>query len=113
MKILMVASEAAPFAKTGGLADVLGALPAALARLGTRSPSCCRNISRCCRRSQARLELACPSPSVPSLFAAAIDEVVHDGVRYFFVDCPQLYHRAGIYGDALGSYPDNHFASLP
>ena len=34
MKILMVASEAAPFAKTGGLADVLGALPAALAERG-------------------------------------------------------------------------------
>ena len=29
MNILMVASEATPFAKTGGLADVLGALPAA------------------------------------------------------------------------------------
>ena len=34
MKILMVASEATPFAKTGGLADVLGSLPAALVRLG-------------------------------------------------------------------------------
>ena len=34
MRILMVASEALPFAKTGGLADVLGALPRALARLG-------------------------------------------------------------------------------
>ena len=30
----MVASEAQPYAKTGGLADVAGALPAALARLG-------------------------------------------------------------------------------
>src|SRR2546427_9488897 len=32
--VLMIGSEAVPFAKTGGLADVLGALPVALARLG-------------------------------------------------------------------------------
>ena len=34
MRILMVSSEAAPYAKTGGLSDVLGALPAALRRVG-------------------------------------------------------------------------------
>src|SRR5262245_58308193 len=34
MRILTVASEGVPFAKTGGLADVIGALPVALARLG-------------------------------------------------------------------------------
>ncbi|MEI6239941.1 MAG: glycogen synthase GlgA [Planctomycetia bacterium] len=34
MRVLVVASEAAPFAKTGGLADVAGALPGALERLG-------------------------------------------------------------------------------
>src|SRR5437660_7340598 len=32
--VLIIGSEAQPFAKTGGLADVLGALPSALARLG-------------------------------------------------------------------------------
>jgi starch synthase len=34
MMVLMVAAEATPFAKTGGLADVLGALPKALHQLG-------------------------------------------------------------------------------
>ena len=34
MRVLQVASEATPFAKTGGLADVVGALPGALSRLG-------------------------------------------------------------------------------
>ena len=34
MKVLFVASEAAPFIKTGGLADVMGALPKALQTLG-------------------------------------------------------------------------------
>jgi len=34
LKVLFVASECAPFAKTGGLADVVGALPIALKRLG-------------------------------------------------------------------------------
>jgi len=37
MKILLVSSEAVPFAKTGGLADVSGALPRALARLDSPS----------------------------------------------------------------------------
>jgi len=34
MKIALLASEAVPYAKTGGLGDVIGALPAALAREG-------------------------------------------------------------------------------
>ncbi len=37
MNILLATSEAVPFAKTGGLADVSGALPVELARLGHRA----------------------------------------------------------------------------
>ena len=37
MRVLLVASEATPFAKTGGLADVVGSLPAALERAGCQA----------------------------------------------------------------------------
>ena len=42
MKILYAASEAAPFAKSGGLADVAGALPKALVRDASTPASLCR-----------------------------------------------------------------------
>lgn len=108
MKILMVASEAAPFAKTGGLADVLGALPAALAKLGDEVAVVMPNYQSVRAVDVKRTWNLLPVTVGSAYFATSIDEVLHNGVRYFFVDCPQLYHRAGIYGDALGSYPDNH-----
>ena len=40
MKILIVSSEVVPFAKTGGMADVCGALPLALERLGAEIVIC-------------------------------------------------------------------------
>lgn len=108
MKVLMVASEAAPFAKTGGLADVLGALPAALAKLGDEVAVVMPKYQSVRPEGFKRVWNLLPVTVGPSYFATAIDEVQHNGVRYFFVDCPQLYHRAGIYGDSLGSYLDNH-----
>jgi starch synthase len=108
MKILMVASEAAPFAKTGGLADVLGALPRALIELGDEVavvlPKYQGVLAEGSRRVANDLTLTAGAAS----FRAQVDELNVDGVRYFFVDCPQLYHRAGIYGDNAGSFVDNH-----
>ncbi len=107
----MVASEAAPFAKTGGLADVLGSLPVALARLGAAVAVVIpryRSVPPASTVSSFRIRVG------PHAFPAAIQEVVRQGVRYFFVDCPALYDREGIYGEADGDYPDNHvrFAAL-
>jgi starch synthase len=108
MKILMVASEAAPFAKTGGLADVLGALPRALVELGDEVavvlPKYQGVLAEGSRRVANNLTLNVGAAT----FLAQIDELNADGVRFFFVDCPQLYHRAGIYGDAKGAFVDNH-----
>lgn len=48
MKLLFVASECAPFVKTGGLADVVGALPGALAAHGADVRVLLPRLSRAC-----------------------------------------------------------------
>jgi starch synthase len=103
----MVASEAAPFAKTGGLADVLGSLPAALARLG-EEVAVLLPFYRGIPLPPAGPILRLPVQVGPHGYSVAIHEVVRHNVRYLFADCPALYDRAGIYGTAAGDYPDNH-----
>ncbi len=104
MKILMVASEAAPFAKTGGLADVLGSLPPALARLGDEVAVVLPKYRTADTRGAEPVWQAMPLWVGPHAYAVDIRRQIHRGVQYFFVDCPPLYDRAEIYGD----YPDNH-----
>jgi starch synthase len=114
MNILMVASEAAPFAKTGGLADVLGALPAALAERGERVavvlPAYRENeYPEVPREAYRNLWI----PLGPG-FSVDILEARHRGVTFYFVQCPALYDRDGIYGPGPADFPDNHlrFATL-
>ena len=108
MNILMVASEATPFAKTGGLADVLGALPAALVERGERVavvlPAYRENRYPRPRREAYRNLLIPIGPG----YMVDIQETTERGVTYYFVECPALYDRDGIYGTAAGDFPDNH-----
>jgi starch synthase len=108
MKILMVASEATPFAKTGGLADVLGALPAALAERGEQVavvlPAYRENhYPQPLRGAYRNLWI----PIGPG-YLVDIQQTTSPGVTYYFVQCPALYDRDGIYGTAFGDFPDNH-----
>jgi starch synthase len=107
-RILMVASEAAPFAKTGGLADVMGSLPAALARLGNDVAVLLPRYRNIVIAPGDRVYENLSVNVGPRRFSVGIDQVVRQGVRYFFVDCPTLYDRAGIYNEAGVDYPDNH-----
>jgi starch synthase len=108
MNILMVASEATPFAKTGGLADVLGALPEALAAGGEQVavvlPAYRENRYPYPRREAYR------SLSIPigPGYMVDIQGTTDRGVSYYFVQCPALYDRDGIYGTAAGDFPDNN-----
>src|SRR5206468_6895689 len=107
-RVLMVTSEAAPFAKTGGLADVLGALPPALAKLGEEVAVVMPRYSAASLDGAERIWQEMRLSVGPRSFTVAIDQVEKEGVRYLFVDCPPLYARAGVYNEAGVNYADNH-----
>jgi starch synthase len=107
-RVLMVASEASPFVKTGGLADVMGSLPAALVRRGEQVAVVLPRYRTADIGPAERIWHVMPLSVGGHHYVAAIDQVVRDGVRYLFVDCPPLYDRAGIYNERGHDYADNH-----
>lgn len=108
-KVLMVASEATPFAKTGGLADVLGSLPQALHKLGHEVAVVLPLYASAKRyvEHSDRVLVDHPLAVGPRTLSIDVRRVERDGVLYFLVDCPILYDRSGIYGDRSGDFPDN------
>jgi starch synthase len=104
MHILMVASEAVPFAKTGGLADVIGALPRALVRLGHSVDVIIpryRGITAGSHAGQLRVALGA------QIEQATFFEITDGGVRTILVDHPRYFDRDYLYGDSAHDYPDN------
>jgi starch synthase len=106
MRILFVASEGLPFSKTGGLADVIEALPKALVARGHEVAVVLPRY----HGTQAST-VVIPSLTVPLgsrlRFPAIVDGSLLNGVRYFFVDDPGYYDRDGIYGNSVGDFADN------
>jgi len=111
MKIAMIASESTPFAKTGGLADVVGALPASLKSLGHE------------------VIVIIPKYSAIETWETPMQRVLHsmcvwmgnteewcavdrftdiDGIRTYFVECEKYFGREGIYHDVhYNDFEDN------
>ncbi|HEX4038557.1 MAG TPA: glycogen synthase GlgA [Acidobacteriaceae bacterium] len=110
MKIVFAASECAPWARTGGLAEVVGSLPRELVALG-HNVAVYLPYYRQVRESFPEKKYAVRSITIPfgdySRFAAILDGGIHDGVQMYFVDCPELFDREGLYGTASGDYQDN------
>jgi starch synthase len=112
MKILHVASEVAPYSKTGGLADVLGALPRALAALGheiTVVTPRYRSIDPE-RFGLARRLRGLATPLGADTVAVGVFEgqaASTPRVRVYLVDHKPSFDRDGLYGDAKGDYADN------
>ena len=103
--VLIIGSEALPFAKTGGLADVLGALPPALARLGWRvSVAVPRYRGVTAGTEIERFSLLIGGrPTEVGVF----EEPLGHGARAVLIDIPEFYDRDGLYGSGAADYPDN------
>jgi starch synthase len=110
MKILLASSEVHPYSKSGGLADMVGALAKALARaghhVGVVSP-----LYRGIRERFADLQ-----PFDWNLDLPLGDRHVQAGVQvrdfdgrltFYFIDQPEFYQRAALYQDRGIDYPDN------
>ena len=105
-RILMVSSEAAPYAKTGGLADVVGALPYALQQLGHEVavliPRYRSTFRYATRRVTGPFQVQLgPYPWYPSVFTT------EQPSPFYFLDLPDFYDRDGIYNDRSGEFGDN------
>jgi starch synthase len=100
----MIGSEALPFAKTGGLADVLGALPKALIRLG-------HTVDLIIPRYRG-VNAGQPSSSIRVALGGQVDDaeistLESDGLRTIFVGHNTYFDREYLYGVADRDYPDN------
>ncbi len=111
LNILFTASEVVPFAKTGGLADVAGALPKALAKLGHNVVVV---MPRYYAIDKSKLKhvpgpLGVPMGPMGELWAGVYkDRLPNSDVPIYFIDYEAFFGRSGLYADENGfSYPDN------
>jgi starch synthase len=115
VRVLHVSSEVAPFAQSGGLADVVAGLPAAQAALGldvTVVVPLYRGVADTLAKSGIALDGGFSLPMTIGAWSPTVDiRLAQVGrVRYAFVDIPALYDRPGtLYGPGgAGEWGDNH-----
>ena len=111
MHIVFAASEAVPFVKSGGLADVLGALSREIAKLGHQVAIYLPLYAAVRPHLDKEMSYAVRSITIPyphgNRFVGIVDGGLRDGVHIYFVDCPEFFDRQGLYGNNGDSYPDN------
>ncbi len=100
MKVLYVAAEATPFAKTGGLADVAGSLPQALAADGVDVRVILPKYGMIPEKYRMAMEHVYDGELAVSWRRkfVGLDKLEHNGVTYYFVDNEEYFKREGFYG---------------
>lgn len=110
MRVAIVAAEIGPYAKAGGLADVIGALPQALARHGVETSV----IVPGCRALIEKLSTTVVADGLGIMMGADREpfRILRadgaGGVAIYLIDHPEFFDRDGIYGDRGAAYPDNN-----
>jgi starch synthase len=108
MHIAFAASECVPFSKTGGLADVVGALPRALVALGHQVSV---YVPRYRQTKLTDAQIVVRSITVPFddhyRFCSVVSAGKQGGVQFYFVDYAPFFDRDALYGTSAGDYPDN------
>ena len=108
MHIAFAASECVPFSKTGGLADVVGALPKAVAQLGHKVSVFIPKYRQTHLENPKTLIGSITVPFDDQYrFSSLLDGGVQSGVQYYFIDYPEFFDRDALYGTSLGDYHDN------
>ena len=100
MNVLFAASECTPFIKTGGLADVIGALPKALNKIGIQVSVILPKYGDIPLHYKERMTFI-KSIDVPLGWRhqyCGIEKLEEDGVIYYFLDSEYYFKRHGIYG---------------
>lgn len=97
MRIAMCASEVVPFAKTGGLADVVGALPLALEKLKQEVIIILPFYKKA---ALARTDAKVLQPGILSIKTGR-------GIKVYLIQNNKYFNRDGLYGTPRGDYPDN------
>lgn len=112
LKVLFVGSECTPYAKIGGLGDVVAALPKALRKLG-HDARIVLPLYASIKRAKYGIKFersACIHMGNKEEQWVGVFKAKLDGqVPVWFVDCQRFYSRPGIYDEPWGEYGDNAF----
>jgi starch synthase len=110
MKIFFASSEMTPYAKTGGLGDVVGALPGALRELG-HEVTCCLPFYRGAQEVARGVKSTGLILSIPLGSRTVTAEVLElkqpDGLRVLFIRRDEFFDRPELYYDGIHDYEDN------
>ncbi|MBP3689781.1 MAG: glycogen synthase GlgA [Schwartzia sp.] len=100
MKVLYVASEAVPFIKTGGLADVAGSLPKALKKQGVDIRVVMPKYGKISHEYLDKMEHVYDGEFTMAWRTKflGIDKLELDGVTFYFIDNQEYFYREGFYG---------------